>query len=147
MSSTVFAADTIEELLSFLGYDEETIPVAVAEIEHYNELCASEDGDTDYGKEKALMFPICDPPYYGGVGELNTKPSIGLVTLAGVVADAEFRACRNGDKNDLIKGLYVAGNSLGNRYPFDYVSVMAGNSIGQAQTHGWLAGKNAAHAV
>lgn len=147
MSSTVFAADTLEELLGFLGYDEQTIPVALAEIEHYNEMCASEDGDIDYGKEKALMFPICDPPYYGGVGNLNTTPSLGLVTLAGVVTDAEFRACRNGDKNDLIKGLYVAGNSLGNRYPFDYVSVMAGNSIGQAQCHGWLAGQNAAKGV
>ena len=147
MSDTVYAADTLEELLSFMGYDEETIQVAMESIAHYNELCASEDGDTDYGKQKSLMFPIDEPPYYGGVSEINTNPTLGLVTLAGVVADAEFHVCRNGDKNDIIKGLYVAGNSLGNRYPFDYVSVMAGNSLGQAQTHGWLAGKNAAKGV
>ena len=147
MSSTVYAAETLEELLGFLGYEGEQLETALAEIEHYNELCASEDGDIDYGKEKALMFPICDPPYYGGVGNLDSKPSLGLVSLCGVVADAEFRVAHMGNKNDLIKGLYVAGNSLGNRYPFDYVSVMAGNSVGQAETHGWLAGKNAAHAV
>lgn len=40
-----------------------------------------------------------------------------------------------------IKGLYVAGNTLGGRYGEAYVTPYAGNSVRMALTHGWLAGK------
>ena len=110
-------------------------------------MCYSEEGDVDYGKEKKFMFPIDEPPYYGGSRALDSRPSLGLVTLAGVIADDEFRVARNGVKKDPIKGLYTCGNCLGNRYGLEYVTPMAGNSIGMAQTHGWLAGKNAAKGV
>lgn len=58
-----------------------------------------------------------------------------------------IRVARNGVKKDPIKGLYTCGNCLGNRYGLEYVTPMASNSIGMAQTHGWLAGKNAAKGV
>ena len=145
--STVFAAETLEELGSFLGYEGEALDNFLASIERYNEMCYSEEGDVDYGKEKKFMFPIDEPPYYGGSRALDSRPSLGLVTLAGVIADDEFRVARNGVKKDPIKGLYTCGNCLGNRYGLEYVTPMAGNSIGMAQTHGWLAGKNAAKGV
>ena len=43
--------------------------------------------------------------------------------------------------NSLIKGLYAVGNSLGGRYGLGYSCPSAGNSIGMATTHGWLAGQ------
>lgn len=145
--STVFAAETLEELGGFLGYEGEALDTFLASIETYNEMCNSEDGDVDYGKEKKFMFPIDEPPYYGTTSDIDSKPSLGLVTLSGVIADDEFRVARNGVKSDPIKGLYTCGNCLGNRYGLEYVTPMAGNSLGMAQTHGWLAGKNAAQGV
>ncbi|MGI5971267.1 MAG: FAD-binding protein [Oscillospiraceae bacterium] len=144
---TVYAAETLDELADFLGYKGQAKETFLAEIEHYNELCRSPEGDTDYGKDKDLMIPIDEPPFYGGKTQLSGKPSLGLATLAGVIADSEFRVARGGDKQNPIRGLYTCGNCLGNRYGEKYVTPMAGNSIGMAMTHGWLAGKNAAHAV
>lgn len=145
--STVFAAETLDQLADFLGYTGETKANFLAEIAHYNEMCYSEDGDVDYGKQKDLMIPVDEGPFYGAVTEINSKPSLGLVTLCGVVADNEFRVARGGDKDNPIKGLYTCGNCLGNRYGLEYVTPMAGNSVGMAMTHGWLAGKNAAKKV
>lgn len=145
--TTVYAADTLEELADMLGYEGAEKETFLAEIAHYNELCYSEMGDTDYGKDKDLMIPIDEAPFYGGKSRFSTKPSLGLATLAGVVADSEMRVARGGDKTKPIKGLYTCGNCLGNRYGQEYVSPMAGNSIGMAMTHGWIAGQNAAHGV
>ena len=44
------------------------------------------------------------------------------------------------DHNKLIPGLYAAGNCLGGRYGFGYSTPFAGNSVGMAITHGWIAG-------
>ena len=145
--TTVYAAETLEELAGFLGYEGEEKETFLREIAHYNELCYSEQGDTDYGKDRDLMIPIDQPPYYGGKVRFSTKPMVGLVTLAGVIADSSLRVARGGDKRDPIRGLYTCGNCLGNRYGLEYASPMAGNSIGMAMTHGWIAGRNAARRV
>ena len=50
----------------------------------------------------------------------------------------------DGDDNP-IEGLYAAGNCLGGRYGFGYSTPFAGNSVGMAMTHGWLAGKTVAN--
>lgn len=147
MKGTVYAANTLDELADFLGYTGDAKKTFLAEVAHYNELCRSPEGDIDYGKQKNLMIPVDEAPFYGGKSELNSKPSLGLVTLAGVVADEEFRVARAGNKEDPIKGLYTCGNCLGNRYGLEYVTPMAGNSLGMAMTHGWLAGKNAAQGI
>lgn len=144
MKSTVFCADTLDQLADFLGYAGDAKQTFLDSIAHYNEMCKVEDGDVDYGKDKKFMIPIDEGPFYGGAGQLSSSQNIGLVTLAGVVADYELRVARNGDKSTPIKGLYTCGNCLGNRYGGGYVTPMAGNSVGMAQTHGWLAGKNAA---
>ena len=60
MGGTVYAAETLDELADMLGYADEAKENFLASIEHYNELCHSEDGDTDYGKDKAFMVPIDD---------------------------------------------------------------------------------------
>ena len=65
-----------------------------------------------------------------------------MVTMAGMVADEKLRVLDKSGKP--IQGLLVAGNTLGGRYGLGYSTPMAGNSIGMAMTHGWLAGKFAA---
>ncbi len=55
MKGTVFAANTIDELATLLGYEGEAASEFVKSVEHYNELCNSQDGDTDFGKDKAYM--------------------------------------------------------------------------------------------
>ena len=138
MGGTVYAAETLDELADMLGYADEAKENFLASIEHYNELCHSEDGDTDYGKDKAFMVPIETPPFYGGTGRLSHSSRPAMVTMSGLITDGT----QNVLKTDWtpIKGLYAAGNCLGGRYGFGYSTPFAGNSVGRAMTHGWLAG-------
>ena len=84
------------------------------------------------------MVPIDTPPFYGGTSSLSHTSSPMMVTMSGLVTDAT----QNVLKTDWtpIKGLYAAGNCLGGRYGFGYSTPFAGNSVGMAMTHGWLAG-------
>ena len=138
MGGTVYGAETLDELADMLGYADEAKENFLSSIEHYNELCYSEDGDTDYGKDKAYMVPIDTPPFYGGTGSLSHSSRPSMVTMSGLITD--------GSQNVLdtswnpIKGLYAAGNCLGGRYGIGYSTPFAGNSVGMAMTHGWLAG-------
>jgi len=135
---TVYGANTLEELAGYLGYEGDAVDQFVASIEHYNELCYA-GVDTDYNKDPKAMIPIDEAPFYGIKGSNSGTQNLGLVTLAGMVTDTNLNVL-DMDGN-AIKGLYVAGNTLGGRYGQGYVTPYAGNSIGMALTHGWMAGK------
>jgi hypothetical protein len=144
-TNTVFASGTIERLLGLLGYEGESLDNALASIERYNELCA-EGRDEDYGKDSDTLFPIDTPPFYGCREDSDGGTKATLVTLAGLMTDENLNVLRL-DRTDTtpIKGLYAAGNCLGQRYGVAYATPSAGNSIGMAMTHGRLAGKIMAH--
>ena len=144
--NTVFCASTIEKLGEFLGFEGQALENFVAEIDHYNEMCAAGQ-DTDYGRDAKLMLPIDEPPFYGGTGSLSSNTTPMMVTVSGLMTDGELRVLRDGKYGDPIPGLYVCGNSLGGRYGLGYSTPFAGNSVGMAMTHGWIAGKNAAKEV
>ena len=137
-TTTVYSAGTLEELAAILGYDEETIPTVIESINHYNELCYA-GADTDFGKNVEAMIPVDEPPYYGVVTDNEACTSVGLVTLCGMLTDDKQNVL-DANRNP-IKGLYVAGNTLGGRYGLAYSTPTGGNSIGMALTHGRLAGK------
>lgn len=145
MESTVYAAETLDELADMLGFTEDTKPAFLASIERYNELCHAGE-DTDFGKDACLMQAIENPPFYGfgsveagGFGGNSGSMSISLVTVAGLVTNGDLQVM---DKNyNVIPGLYAAGNTLGGRYGLQYTTPMAGNSVGMAMTHGRVAGK------
>ena len=139
--ATVFGANTLEELAGYLGYKGELVQTFVETIKHYNTLC-HKGVDSDYGKEAKAMIPIDEAPFYGCSGRIGGAPSFGMVTMSGMVTDTMLRVLNKSHKP--IKGLFVAGNTLGGRYGLGYTTPMAGNSIGMAMTHGWLAGKFAA---
>ncbi len=144
--STVYKASTLEGLAAMLGYEGEAAETFVAEIKHYNELCYA-GADTDYGKDAKLMIPVDEPPFIGGTGRLSSNTTPMMVTLSGLMSDGDQRVVRDGKWTDPIKGLYACGNSLGGRYGLGYSTPFAGNSIGQAMTTGWIAGKNAAQGL
>jgi hypothetical protein len=142
-SGTVIGANTLEELAGYLGYKGDLVKTFVESIRRYNDLC-HKGVDSDFGKDAKAMIPIEEPPFYGctGQGGAGGMRGFGMVTMAGMVADEKLRVLDKSGKP--IQGLLVAGNTLGGRYGLGYSTPMAGNSIGMAMTHGWLAGKFAA---
>lgn len=139
MPSQVFMANTLEELLGYMGYEGEALQTALDEIEKYNELCRA-GRDTDFGKEAELMIPVEQAPFYGAVQPNGGTTSTGLVTLAGLITDENLNVMK-ADRSAPIKGLYAAGNTVGQRYGMAYATPSAGNSMGMAMTHGYMAGK------
>ena len=139
--SKVYVADTLDELLKALGYDDAAAKTALEQIAHYNELCHKGE-DIDFGKDQIAMIPIEKAPFIGVKGENKGQKNIGLVTLAGLETDDKMNVIRpDGTK---IKGLYVAGNTLGGRFGIGYATPTAGTSIGMAMTHGRIVGKTMA---
>ena len=137
--STMYKADTLEELLALCGYDDETIATAIESINRYNEMC-HKGADTDFGKGKVSLIPIEQAPFFASVTTLShNAPSPAMVTMSGLVTDENYNVL----KNDItpIKGLYAVGNSMGGRYGLGYSCPSAGNSIGMATTNGYCAGK------
>ncbi|MDR3053404.1 MAG: FAD-binding protein [Coriobacteriales bacterium] len=137
--SIVYAANTLEELLGYLGYSGAELQTALSEIARYNELC-QQGLDADYAKQADLMIPIEQAPFYGAVTENTGRTSPGLVTLTGLLTDENLNVMK-ADRSAPIKGLYAAGNTVGQRYSIGYSTPSAGNSMGMAMTHGREAGK------
>ncbi len=142
MRGTVYGAESLEELADYLGYAGEDRTNFLASIERYNELCRK-GHDDDFGKPADVMQAIETAPFYGYRSD-NTRASVGLVTLSGLVTDDDFNVLDGEGKP--IEGLYTAGNCLGGRYAVAYATPVAGNSIGMAMTHGMLLGEQLAEA-
>lgn len=139
---TVYAAQTLDELFDYLGYDGDAKTQALATIEEYNQMCA--DGiDSLYGKDPVYMKPVDTAPFYGAVVMNECKNTAGLVTVAGLVTD-EYMNVLKSDYTTPIKGLYASGNCLGHRYGPGYSTPTAGASMGMALTHGRVLGKHVA---
>jgi hypothetical protein len=138
---TVFGANTLEDLAGYLGYKGDLIKTFVDSIKHYNELCYA-GVDSDFGKDAKAMIPIDEPPYYGCKGQNSGGMMMGLggmATLSGLMCDDKLRVLDK--EGNPIRGLFASGNTLGGRYGLGYSTPFAGNSIGMAMTHGWLAAK------
>ena len=134
----MYKADTLDELLTLCGYDDETKATALESIARYNEMC-HKGYDTDFGKGKIALIPIEEAPFMASVGSLaHRAPTPAMVTMSGLVTNENYNVLRN----DItpIKGLYAAGNAMGGRYGLGYSCPSAGNSIGMATTNGYVAG-------
>ena len=137
--ATLYAADTLEELGGYLGYEGDALEAFVASVERYNELCES-GIDLDFGKDPALLFPVATPPFYGYCGEKEL--GVLMVTTSGLVVDQYSRVL--GDDYRPVGGLYAAGNTSGCRFGYCYFTSIAGQSLSFAQTQGMMAGIHAA---
>ena len=138
-TSTMYAAETLDELADILGYEGEAKENLLAEIEHYNEMCAA-GHDDDWGRDPLIMRPIDTPPFFGK-SSVTAKGMVrpGLVQHGGVVANDFQQVLRKDDT--VIKGLSATGNCLGGRYAVKYQTTQAGCSVGIAATLGMCVGE------
>jgi fumarate reductase flavoprotein subunit len=126
-------ANTIDELGRKIG-----VPVATfkATVARYNELARIRK-DLDFSKRSDRLTTIDKPPYYAGKGRYFL-----LAVMGGISVNTSLQAL---DKNrEAIPGLYIAGNTMGNRFAVDYPTMCPGICNGMALHFGRIAGKNAA---
>lgn len=126
-------ADTIEELIAQLDVPAD---VALATIEHYNELCDAGE-DTDFFKESHFLFPIKQGPFYA------CKVGPGLLGVCGGVHISDNFEALDKDDNP-IPGLYAIGNCAGDIYAYDYPINIQGNSHGRCLVEGKCLGEQLA---
>lgn len=125
-------ANTIKELAEKMQLPVETFKATIA---RYNEL-ARMGKDLDFGKRADRLTTIDKPPYYAGKGHYTL-----LVINGGLNINPKLQAL---DKNwDPIPGLYLAGNTMGNRFAVDYPTMCPGLSHGMALHFGRVAAQNA----
>lgn len=125
----VVTAGTLEELAQKMN-----VPVDnfLATVKRYNELCAQQN-DADYGKRKEILTPIVKAPFYAGkllstllsmVGGLRTNTTLNVLD----------------EKDQPIKGLFVAGSAAGDFFANDYPTICPGIGHGRCITFGRMAG-------
>ena len=135
--------ETIEELLTNLGFEGEYLETAKASVERYNEL-AKAGNDDDFGKPAQRMFALENPPFYA----CKWGTTAMLVCVGGLESDENCHTFTAGDSltsptRDVIPGLYVCGNVQGSRYAVEYPICFRGISHSLCVYYGYVAGKNA----
>ena len=126
-------ADTIEKLARKM---EAPVDTFKATIDRYNQL-ARMGKDLDFGKRADRLTTVDKPPFYAGIIEQHI-----LVVLGGLITNTKFQPI-DADRK-VIPGLYLAGNTVGNRFAVDYPTMCQGLSHGFAWTTGRLTGLSAA---
>jgi fumarate reductase flavoprotein subunit len=126
-------ANTFEELARKMEVPYETFKTTV---DRYNEL-ARLGKDLDFGKLPSRLTTIEKSPFYAGslVQEF-------LVVLGGLHTNTRLQLLDT--DGNIIPGIYLAGNTVGNRFAVDYPTMCPGLSHGMAWTTGRLAGISAA---
>lgn len=132
-----FCADTLEELASYMGYDEEQTANLLASVEEWNACCAA-GVDTSFGKDAAALFPIDTPPYYAFTQNASMVGGL-MVTLGGLVTDKHQNVLD--DECRAIPGLYACGNCCGQRFGMGYFTQTPGDSLGMCIVLGRELGK------
>ena len=133
----LYCADTLEELFSYMGMEDEVAKNAIAEIEAWN--AAREAGvDTEFGRDPDMLWPISEPPFYGFVGSKRVGGG-SLVATSGLLCTGDQQV--QGQGFEPIKGLYACGNTCGGRFPMGYNGIMNGVSIGMCLTLGYVLGE------
>lgn len=137
----VVTGETIEELLTNLGFSGEAMETAKASIERYNEL-AKAGKDEDFGKPAKRMFAIENGPFYA----TQWGTTAMLVCVGGLESDENCHTFTAGDaaspSRERIPGLYVCGNVQGSRYAVEYPICFRGISHSLCVYYGYIAGKN-----
>lgn len=107
-----------------------------ATIDRYNQM-ARLGKDLDFGKRGDRMTTIEKPPFFAAMIQQEF-----LVVLGGLHTNINLQPLDANGK--VIPGLYLAGNTVGNRFAVDYPTMCPGLTHGMAWTTGRLAGMYAA---
>ena len=132
----VYAADDLETLAAYLGYEGEAVENFVNSVKTYDAYAAS-GKDPDYAKSASMMVRISEGPFYAEKIERNAN--LVLVTLAGLFVEGNGAVLNQ--RFEPIPGLFAVGNASGGRFPLQYTSPMNGISIGMATVLGALTGE------
>lgn len=133
----IYCADTIEELCSYLGMEDDVVKQAVQAIADWN--AAIEAGaDKKFGRDVNTMYSVIKPPFYGFAGSKHVGGG-SLVATSGLLVTGDQQV--QGQGFEPIKGLYACGNTEGGRFPMGYNGIMNGVSIGMCLTLGYCLGE------
>ncbi len=130
-------AKTIKALAAAIEVDSIPLKNTVAQ---YNQSCDRKYDDL-FLKDAKFLEPIREPPFYAMI---CTRPEY-YVTLGGVSINAKCQVLDT--KNNVIPGLYAAGNDAGGMWSGCYNLYMCGGASGFALNSGRIAGENAAGGV
>jgi fumarate reductase flavoprotein subunit len=126
-------ADSIEGLARSMEVPADALK---ATVERYNDL-ARKGSDLDFGKRPDRLAAIEKGPFYAGCIRQEF-----LVVLGGLNANNRLQPLDSSRR--IIPGLYLAGNTVGNRFANDYPTMCPGLTHGMAYVTGRLAGFHAA---
>jgi fumarate reductase flavoprotein subunit len=126
-------ADSIEELARKMEVPTDALK---ATVERYNEL-ALKGRDLDFGKRSDRLTTVEKAPFYAGCIRQEF-----LVVLGGLNTNSRLQPLDSSRR--IIPGIYLAGNTVGNRFAHDYPTMCPGLTHGMAYVTGRLAGLNAA---
>ncbi len=126
-------ADTIEKLARKMEVPVKTFRATIDRINYLAKI----GRDLDYGKRADRLTTVDKPPFYAGIITQHI-----LIVLGGLVTNTSFQPL-DADRK-VIPGLYLAGNTVGNRFAVDYPTMCQGLSHGFAWTTGRLTGLSAA---
>ena len=125
-------ANNLDDLARKMGIPVETFKATVT---RYNELC-KQGKDLDFGKRADRMTPIEKAPFYAGEAVIAF-----LVCLGGLYINTKLQLLDKDKKP--IEGIYMAGNTVGDRFANDYTTMCPGMTHAFAWTSGYLAAKSA----
>ncbi|WP_411682181.1 FAD-dependent oxidoreductase [Clostridium thailandense] len=126
-------ADTVEELAEKMGIDPDKLQDT---IDEYNDMCDN-NIDTQFGKSPKFLRPIGKGKLYAGKYYLGAYGTIG-----GLKINAKCEVYDT--KDEVIPGLYGAGQDANTIYGDSYNFLLPGNSMGFAVNTGRMAGEAAA---
>ena len=131
----VFIADSLDDLAAQAGIDSKNLCATVNEYIRYGYSY-----DPLFNKPARFMKPIAKPRYiaarhfpagYGSQGGIRANDNLEVMT----------------ESDEVIPGLYAAGNDANGIYGDSYVFILPGNTMGFAMNSGRIAGENAARYV
>lgn len=133
-NGAILQADTLEQLAELMDVPAETF---VATCDRYQSMVDS-GKDEDFGKDPTLLAltPVKTAPFYA----IKRQPAI-LATLGGLACTPKLEVLDN--ENNVIGGLYAAGNVVGLCFGYDYSISIGGISCGRAMCFGRVAAKSA----
>jgi fumarate reductase flavoprotein subunit len=128
----VFAADSIKGLADQMDINPKVLK---ATIDEYNSFCRQGHDDL-FAKDRQYLRPVKEPKFYA-----MRCVTMTLGTLGGININHKAEVL---DKEDnIIPGLYAAGNDASGMFGDSYNIYLSGGTLGFAVNSGRIAGKNA----
>ncbi len=129
---SLYKADTIDELAYDVAIPVESLKKTIAD---YNQFC-HEGVDHEFNKERSMLIPIEQGPYY--IGRLDNS---NLVSLGGIGENTDFEVID--EDFQPILGLYAIGADATMQYRDVYTITLGGSACAHSVNSGRNAVKNA----